>query len=610
MVKIAVQQKVNVDPNPLEVHGGDVGFTMSAELPVAMMKKGTKYTLEVSYVPTDVTKITDGTPIEQISGNALSVGAIPFDGDKYQGQTENPNISKDFNFAYEPKYENGGLVVKGIATKLKNNKSKEFGPVPLRVQDGGFVKGIATTSLLLKSPVDGVNPSTGESPFAYGAHGFQGPKDEFLSVDIFFEQGSATVTPNTAGNKQVIETVSELFKGTQVPPFTATGVSTHSPEGREAINTDLAEKRAAALEQQFKRTMALLKYKEEQLKDYQFSFEKRVLGETLPEFNELVDGSSLTPEQKSEAKSIMGKDGDFVEKEQELQSKPYYRTLMTEVYPKMRRASTQVKKPGAAKSLPEMSALVKKIQAGEEKAEALTEQEYLYTAANTPDLDERLAILNTAAQKYQTWKVHNNIGATLMDIAIFKNDMSKVDQAIGQFEASMGKRETGEAAYNLAMAYSLKGDQAKMEEYLKKAVSLRSGDNDPTVAKLIKGAEGYLKFKEAKRYNDGRYQDAEDILSQAAGTVPNIFNKGLAQLLNRKYDAALSSFSSAAQKNPKDAVVQYAMAVAYARKGDESNMAAALKKSCELNANMKAKALRDVEFDKYKESAGFRDAIK
>ncbi len=609
MVKLANQQDLNVDPNPLELHGGEVGFTMSAKLPVAMMKKGTKYSLEISYVGTDVSKIAENTPMEGIPGGKVTVGAIGFDGDKYQDQAEDPKVSKDFSFAYEDQYANGGLIVKGIATKIKNNKSKEFGPVPMKVADGRFVKGVSLTSLLLKSPVDGVNPTTGESPFAYGAHNFEGPKDEFLEIPVFFEQGSSAISPSTANNKATMDMISELFKDTEVAPFSATGVSSHSPEGSESINTGLAESRAAALENQFKRMLALFKYDKDKVSEFTFNFEKRSLGQTVPEFRQLVDASSLSEEQKAEAKEILGRDGDFVENAQELQNKPYYSTLFNEVYPKMRYAKTQVKKPGAVKGLPEMSAMVKKMQAGELEADQMTEQEFLYVAANTPDLDERLAILMTAAKNYQTWKVHNNIGATLLDIALLKNDMSKVDPAIEQFTASMGKRETGEAAYNMAMAYSMKGDDAKMEEFLNKAVQLGS-DNNPEVTKLIKGAAGYLKFKEAKRYNDGKYQEAEDILNDAAMTNPNVFNKGLAQLLNRKYDQAIASFSSAFQKNDKDAVSQYAMAIAYARKGDESNMSAALKKSCSLNNDMKAKALKDVEFDKFKTNSSFMDAIK
>jgi tetratricopeptide (TPR) repeat protein len=616
MVKLAKQQELTVDPNPLELHGDQVAFKMSAKLPVKMMKKGTKYTMEVSYMPGDIETMSDVESLKKDQPNpyadAQKVGAIPFDGDQYQGQTADPKVSKDFSFAYQDKFETGGLIVKGIASKGTGEKMKtrEFGPVRLKVADGRFVKGVATTCRLVKSPIDGLNPTTGESPFAYGDHGYTGPKDEFLEIPLFFERGSANVNPTTANNKLTMETISTLFKDTKMPPFEAMGASSHSPEGSEAVNTGLAENRAKAMEMAFANMLKRFKYKKEEIEVYKFNFEKKVLGNTLPEFRSLVNGSSLSPEQKTEAAEIMEADGDFVEKEMKLHGKPYYKTLMDEVYPKMRYAKTNIKKPGAAKSLAEMSALTKKMMEGTAKTDTLTEQEFLYAAANTPDLKERVDILLQGAKSYDTWKIHNNIGASYLDMALLMNDKTKADDAIKHLEMSMAKRETGEAAYNLAMAYSMKGDKAKMEEYLQKASNL-GADNNPQVTALINGAKGYLAIKAAKARDDGKYKEAEDILGSAPQTNPNLYNKGLAQLLQGvNYDGAIASLTSAAQKNPNDAWTQYVTAIAYSRKGDEGNMSAALKKACELDNSLKAKALKDVEFDRYKNNQPFKDAIK
>jgi tetratricopeptide (TPR) repeat protein len=608
MVKLAKDQELTVDPNPLELHGNSVGFNMSAKLPVKMMKKGTKYTLEVAYVAGPIQNFEDMKPLPT---DALKVGAIPFDGDKYQGQTTDPKVTKDFSFAYQDKYEVGGLVIKGIATKGEGEKakSKEFGPVKMVVQDGRFVKGIATTALLVKSPVDGA--TSGDSPFAYAAHNYTGQQPEYMEIPVYFEQGSSTVLPSTASNKETINMIAELFKDTKVPAFTASGSSSHSPEGREVTNRDLAENRAKALEQSFKGKLAALKVPKEAIEGYQFNLEKKVLGETLPDFNSLVDGSSLNEEQKSEAKGIMSRDGDFTEKEMALHDKSYYKTLMSEVYPKMRYAKTSVQKPVATLSDAEMSAVVKNIMVDKEKADKLTEQEYLKIAESTPALDERIAILKAGKEKanYDTWKVNNNIGAAYLDMALLKNDKSQVDNALTYFETAMQRKETGETAYNMAMAYSMKGDKAKMEEYLEKASNL--GSTDAKVQALINGAKGYMSIKAASSRTDGKYKEAEDILAQATQSNPNIFNKGLAQLLQgTNYDAAIASFESAAQKNPNDAITQYGLAVANARKGNESGMASALKKACELNADLKAKAIKDVEFDKYVASTSFKDAIK
>jgi tetratricopeptide (TPR) repeat protein len=609
MVKLAKDQEITVDPNPLELHGNRVAFKMSAKLPVKMMKKGTKYTLELTYEPGDIENKQDMQPY---SGDAQKVGAVSFDGDKYQNQKEDPKQNSNFEFAYNPKFEVGGLFVKGIASKGEGDKAKtkEFGPVRLKVKDGRFVKGVATTCLLVKSPVDGLNPTQGESPFAYGDHNYTAPADEIQEIGLNFEKGSANVDPKTGDNKSTMELITTLFKDNKIPAFTANGTSSHSPEGTETVNAGLAEGRAKALETTFKTILAKFNYKKEEIKDYKFEFSKKVMGETLPEFNSLVDGSGLSAEQKAEAKSIMNGDGDFVEKERKLQSKPYYNELMNTVYPKMRYAKVQVKKPGAAKSAAEMSALTKMIRDGKAKGTDLTEAEYLYAAANTPDLDERAAILMTAQQNYDTWKVNNNLGATLLDIALFKNDKSKANDAVKYLESSMSKKETGEAAYNLAMAYSMLGNKEKMEENLQKAANL-GNDGNPYVGKLINGAKGYLAIKAAGARDDGKYKEAEDVLGMSVNTNPNLFNQGLAQLLQGvNYDAAITSFTAAEQKNPNDAITKYALAIAYARKGQESQMSQKLKEACGLDSSLKAKAIKDVEFDKYKGGNSFKDAIR
>jgi tetratricopeptide (TPR) repeat protein len=610
MIKGAKDQKLTVEPNPLELHGDRVPFKMSAELPVKMMKKGTDYTLEVYYVAGDIDAMQD---LQPLPADAAKIKAITFKGDEYVGATKNPKKDEAMEFAYLDKYERGGLFIKGIAAKAdKPEKKKEFGPLRLVVMDGRKVKGVATTSRLLKSPVAGLTPVAGETPFIYADHGYVKPGDETLTARLDFERGSVNVKQEYMNNKSTMEIVSELFKSSQVPAFTATGISSHSPEGQEAVNVKLSEGRAMALEMTFKKMLELFKYDKEKIKDYVFNIEKRKLGETLPEFNQLVDASSLTPEQKNEAKEIMGASSDFVEKEMQLQRKPYYKNLMDEVYPRMRYASTSVRKPGAAKTEPEMSALTQKMMKGDANPNELNEQEFLMIASKTPDLEERIKILKLAAQNYQTWKVHNNLGAAYLDKALMNNNnRADVDEAIKQFEASMKKKETGEAAYNAALGYAMKGDMAKMEEYLNKAVALGSAEGNAKFNTAMNGAKAYTTFKQARDRNDGKYKEAERLLDNAPMTNPNLFNKGLAIMMQGiNYDAAIASFNSAAQKNPKDAITPYALAVAYARKGDKSAMSGALKKACELDSNLKAKALKDVEFDKFKDDASFKDAIK
>ncbi|MCS6821331.1 MAG: tetratricopeptide repeat protein [Microscillaceae bacterium] len=604
MIKLADQQKLTVEPSPLELHGDKVNFTVGANLPVAMMKKGSVYELEVHYIAKNIETVTD-------DGKAtpdISVGKISFDGDKYAGQKSEPRETRPFGFGYEDRLKEGGLMVKGnVFKKGKEKDKKSFGPVRMRANGGQFVKGISTTALLVKAPASGLTYSPTESPFASVDHNLVAPQPTVKPVRLDFERGSANVNPAVGDNKNTFDMV-DLFVKEQIPPFEATVTGTHSPEGSEAVNTNLANARAKAVETAFMKTMQKYNYKKEDLTKYRFNLNPVTLKATLPEFYSLLDQSSLPAEAKSEIKSILNEKGDFVENERKLAAKPYYNNLMNEVYPKLRYAKTEVMLNANQKTPAELSALAKRITEGKEAADKLSEEEYLFVAQNTPDLKERIAILKAAASKYDTWKIQNNLGAAYLDQSLLENDKSKIDMALSALNNSISKKETAEAYYNIAMAYAMQGKMKECEENLKKALNV--GSSNPKVNKLLKGASGYFAIRAAETFDSPKYKEAVDLLNDAQANNPNLFNKGLAQLLSRRYDEAIASFNAALQKNNKDAITYYALAITAARKNDENAMASNLKKACELNSDLKAKAIKDVEFDKYKSSGAFKDAIK
>lgn len=49
MIKLAKDQKLEIKPNPLEVHKDTVSFDLSGNLPIKLLKKGTVYTLNTFY---------------------------------------------------------------------------------------------------------------------------------------------------------------------------------------------------------------------------------------------------------------------------------------------------------------------------------------------------------------------------------------------------------------------------------------------------------------------------------------------------------------------------------------------------------------------------------
>src|SRR6188768_2804502 len=102
MVKMAKDQNLTVDPNPLEVHKDTVAYELAANLPVKMLKKGTAYTVNSFY---------------KYGEQELALDPIPFKAEDYPNAAkEQPRVTKSFSFPYQPAMKVGTLEVEGVAS--------------------------------------------------------------------------------------------------------------------------------------------------------------------------------------------------------------------------------------------------------------------------------------------------------------------------------------------------------------------------------------------------------------------------------------------------------------------------------------------------------------
>lgn len=604
MTKMAKQQDLKVDPNPLELHGGVVSFKMSAKLPVKMLKKDTEYELKVFFV-------NDGAKEGQETFKK-EVGSITFVSNDYlpQSNKEEPRIEKAMSFEYEAQFERGELAVKGFARSTKKSKEKSTVQMPI-------AKGVITTSTLIKDILDepyGLGNEE-EGTFIILEHGYGKEEVKQVYVDFNFEQGSAK-----------LQSAEVRDKGAAIDAFVASkmlvgkdGKSTvnikgsHSPEGRETINRNLADQRAAVMKQYYLDQMKKYNYAKEELAKVNFDITTQTLDETLPEFFSLLDANTtLTAEQKKEIKNIMqGKEG-FVEREKSLQSKPYYSVLMSEVYPKLRYARTDVLQGPKQKTDAEIASLARQIAKGEKSTQELTEAELLYAASMTPDMEEKVAIYGAAIKKNDSYVAHNNLAAVQLEMALKETDKAKreklVSDAITHLEIAKNRKETAEVNYNLGLAYAMKGDKGKGEQAINRAIEI--GSDNPATLRKLNGAKGIMLMKQAKSYDDKKYVEAEQAFAAAGNGHKVLFNKALAQLLHRDYDKAMVSFDAAIKSAPNDGLSYYGKAITAARKGNAAEMLKALKKAIELNGDLRARAAKDLEFINYFNSTEFQDAIR
>ena len=125
MVKLAEKQDLEVNPDPLELHGNQVAFDLSAVLPPKILPTGKVYTLNTTY---------------QYGDKEIEVGSIEFNAEDYpQSSSTTSRVSRTFSMPYNTSLNPGRLVIQGEAKDPKNGKA-------LTTSKKEIAVGIITTS--------------------------------------------------------------------------------------------------------------------------------------------------------------------------------------------------------------------------------------------------------------------------------------------------------------------------------------------------------------------------------------------------------------------------------------------------------------------------------
>ena len=569
MVKMSKDQQLTVTPNPLEVHRDTVTFDMAANLPVKMLKKGTTYTVNTFY---------------KYGEQEVALDPITFKAEDFpNASTEQPKATHTFSFPYSPQMKSGVLEVEGVASKGEKAKNSP------RMQ---VATGVVTTSKLVQ-PVYFA---------AYADHGYnnQPELEPVIIPDFIFPQGRSVLRTSeirSPKGKQL-----DAFIASKNATSTVTITGTHSPEGRERINSRLSPDRAAAIEKYYRTQMK--KYDYQQQAD-QIKFILKPVIQDWNEFKKVLSTyEGITSEQKTEYLNIINGGGDFESQEKQLQRLPTYRKIFREVYPKLRTAKTEILVLKDKKTHAEISVLSKQLTQNQINPDTLSLEELMYAASLTPSLEEKAAIYEAATKKGTNWHAHNNLGAVYIAQALEnrENAASLADRAKAQLDIAARLNESSpEIHANLASVSMMKGNAYAAHSHATEAISAGlSGDN----------AAGLNGVKGAAEIFMGRYQEAVRSTSAATDDATNLFNKGLAQLLNKDYQNALTSFTDAAAKDDNLAVAHYGAAIAAARLGNNDQVVSHLTTAVSGDPSLKEAALTDLEFSKLSSTESFRNALK
>ena len=586
MVKMAKDQDLKVTPNPMELHGNMVEYEISATLPVKMLKKDLVYAIDQRY---------------EYEGQAYDLERIEFAANDFPDRdVTQPRMVKTYSFAYSPGMEDGSLVIEGTAIDPRKNKEvKATPPMPI-------ARGLITTPWLAQDAYHSALVS-----YDYKDNEVDGftPDEELepLNVNFFFEQGrsdlKATLSTDGQSNRDKQRFLSAFIAEKNVTR-TVTITGTHSPEGPERINSGLAGDRAKRIEDYYKQMMKRYDYKG--MAD-SIKFIIKPVVEDWTAFKAAINGyDKLSSSEKQEIMNVVNGSGTFEEKEKKLQKLSSYKKIFDDVYPPLRAAKTEILKVKEKRSAAEISVLAKMVVEGKAPADTLSYGELAYAAYLTPSLSEKEAIYKVATKQYPHFASHNNLGAIYLKMAVENvkagNDPSgNLDKAATQFEISIKSKGNNPYAHgNLGVVYMM---QEKVDQGYNEISTAM--DMNPNMI----DAKGFNSVKGVVEIRKGQYDDAVQSLSSVEETPVNLFNRGLAYLLKKEYDAATNNFDECVEKDSDFALGYYGAAIAAARKGDAAALATNLKSAVQADPSLKEKALKDFEFITYLDSQGFRNAL-
>ncbi len=574
MVQMAEDQELTVEPSPLEVHADQVEFEMSAALPVKMLKKGKVYTVNTFY---------------QYGDERVDVGSIEFRAEDFpQGAEQQPRKSETFSFAYDDQaMDDGYLYVQGVASDPESGNAESTPELQV-------AEGLITTSQLVQVPA-----ATG---VLYADHGYNtGEELEPTFVNFFFSQGSAYLRPSEVRSDRGERFSNFIAEKNVTRSVTITG--THSPEGSERVNENLSEQRAERIETYYREQMDRYDYSES-AEDINFIL-KPVVEDWSGLRQMLQEYDGLTQAEKQEYYNIIDGSGTFEEKEDRMHQLSTYREVFREIYPDLRAARTEVLTVKEKKSQAQISVLSKQVANDQVDMDTLSQEELLYGATLTPSLEEKAAIYETAVEEYNSWQAHNNLGAVYLQMATEASSGQMEDmlgEAQNHLEQAVRMEDNAEAHANLALIYALQGNMEKAYDE-----ALRANELEPTMQESsahISAIKGAIEIMMAD------YDLAVSSLSNASQSAVNLFNLGLAQVLTKNYENAITSFEEAAEMDSDLGLAHYGVAIANARLQNESAVYDGLEKAVDADADLRERAVTDLEFANYSDTDQFREALQ
>ena len=491
------------------------------------------------------------TPVLKYEGGEAVGQSATFQGEKVEGNGTEIGYKVGGSYTMKANFQ---YVPAMISSDLYARFEAKLGKKTVSIPEVKIGYGVLSTSELLKKCV--VTAST--APDA-----FKRIIEQKQEANIKFLIGQANLRTSELSSvsiQDLVKILKEINDMQEERALQSIEVSAYaSPDGGYSFNERLAEKRQNVS----------TKYLKKELKKISMDAEvdTKFTAEDWDGFKELVSKSNL--QDKDVILRVLSMYQDPEEREQQIRNMSSVFTEIADgILPELRRARLIVNYEVIGRSDEQIIAQFK------EDASKLSVEELLY-AANTlvDDKATRKAWYEKTIKLYPNdYRAYNN----LAQMAIMEGNETAAQNWLQKAQSVNAKAPETNA--NLALLALKSGDVAKAEAYMGNA----------------SGSDTFNEILGNLNIAKGNYIQAEQNLSS---TQTN--SAALAQILNKDYAKAKSTL--AAVKTP-DATTSYLKAVLAARTNDVSALKSNLKAAVALDASLKARAAKDLEFANHKEA--------
>ena len=543
----------NVSPNPIEMHGDSIQFSVSGKFNPKLF-------------PTKVTATV--IPVIKYEGGEKELKSITLVGEKAVGSGQKISYDKGGSFSYTSEkipYEPGMKKAKVVIKAIGGFKSKTKALDPVEIADGT----ITTPSLVRhdEKPIFAQDNFTKNVPANQTTH-------------IYYVINRSDVRPSEMKSEEMRNFITNAqnylasqwyeLKGIEVSAFA-------SPDGETSKNENLAKDRAnSAIKAMIEEFKKINKDKNNKFGKEKDQYKIVTTREDWEGFKELVQQSNLADKDIIIRVLSMYPDPNQRRREIKNLSKTYIE-LADKILPRLRRAEIILQANKKSRTDEQIKALCTS------NPNELSVEELLYGANLFTDLNTKLSIYQAAEKKYgNDWRISNNLGAVLLML-------NKTNEAEATLKKALQTSNGNPIVYNnLGIIEAKKNNRKAAMDYYNKAAG---------AGKEVNYNKGIIYIA------DGKYSDAVSSFGDFNG-----FNKALAQLLSGSADAVNNTIDNS---NDKDLAVSYYLkAIAAARKGNTADVTKNLKLAFDKDASLKQYAKDDAEFLKLKGNSEFENLVK